>query len=249
MYGLRHIRNTNIINKTNSTNNGIKSMPGKDSNVPGMLKEMLKGTLPCLLLFVVVAVGGEGERALAGSETFLPSREISLSGTVTAPSCQVKLEEEQLNFSRQTGGNDMQVQTLHLRLSECDANGIGMTFTATHWPDMPERGVLQEENSGAYATRWYYTISPQDSPEDEWPLTLAPDSPAPRQVTGRNKTDAQAYFSLDRVNYWYDMKAPLKTGDMLVIPFAVTVRHDDTQRAELTEDDLEAKFTVQLSWR
>lgn len=240
----------NGLNNKNDTNN-MKDRTGKRRARTGLLREVLKGTLPGMLLCIAVAGLLDDNVATAGSETFLPSREITLSGTVTAPSCQVKLEDDRLTFARQTAGKETggQVQTLRLRLSECDADGVGMMFTATHWPDAPERGRLQEKNGGAYATQWYYTISPQDSQKDAWPLTLAPDSPAPLRGTGGKMQEEQTYFSLDKVNYWYDMKTPLKAGDVMVIPLAVTVRHDDTQRAEKAEDELEAYFTLQLSWR
>ena len=90
-----------------------------------------------------------------------------------------------------------------------------------------------------------------------WPLSLSVDSstletdPQSRRDSGgadQGLGEAR-YFSLDSVNYWYDLKEPLKANDTLIIPFAVTVHHDMTRDRTIQDGELAATFTLQLSYR
>ncbi|WP_336243339.1 hypothetical protein, partial [Enterobacter cloacae] len=81
--------------------------------------------------------------------------------------------------------------------------------------------------------------------------TLSPDSAALVK-------DAQGdtYFRLNQDEYWFDMNATLKDGEVMSIPLVVQVHHSDdsTQKENRdsqrnTEGDLSANFTLQLSWR
>lgn len=224
-----------------------------------LLKGMVTGVLPGLLLCTVLTGYLKENVARAGTETFLAAQDITLSGTVTAPSCTVKLENDRLTFSRQPQGEpdskrNPALQTLRLNLSQCEVDAVGVMFKAEYWADNPVRGTLRSKQQGQRNDVWYYTISPgadSDNPA-AWPLTLAEDSPQPeadkQQEDNRVANPAQ-YFSLAEVNYWYDLKEPLKENDVLVIPFNVRAHRGQLQKKENPPGELEANFTLQLSWR
>lgn len=224
-----------------------------------LLKGMVTGVLPGVLLCTVLTGYLKDNVARAETETYLAAQDITLSGTVTAPSCTVKLENDRLTFTRrQQGEQDNRrnpaLQTLRLNLSQCEVDAVGVMFKAEYWPDNPVRGMLRDKQQGQRSDALYYTISPgsdEDNPA-AWPLTLAEDSPQPeadkQQEENKVATPAQ-YFSLAEVNYWYDLKEPLKENDVLVIPFNVRVHHGLAQKKENSEGELESNFTLQLSWR
>ncbi|WP_336243384.1 hypothetical protein, partial [Enterobacter cloacae] len=79
--------------------------------------------------------------------------------------------------------------------------------------------------------------------------TLSPDSAALVK-------DAQGdtYFRLNQDEYWFDMNATLKDGEVMNIPLVVQVHNnavrDQEESDKLTiEGNLNATFTLQLSWR
>lgn len=216
---------------------------------------MLTGMVPGVVLCAALGTVLKDNVADAATESFLAAQDITLSGKVTAPSCTVRLENDRMTFSRQQGSKESSTQTLRLNLSQCEADGVGVTFKAEHWPDNPVRGTLSGAQSRRREEGWYYTLSPgTDSGENgeaEWPMRLADDSPALQKdkQAGGEKTDV--YFSLAEVHYWYDLKAPMKEGDVRVIPFQVQVHHGVTKERQATSADesLESTFTMQISWR
>ncbi|MCW2456360.1 UNVERIFIED_ORG: hypothetical protein M2414_004117 [Rahnella aquatilis] len=224
-----------------------------------LLKGMVTGVLPGVLLCTVLTGYLKDNVALAGTETYLAAQDITLSGTVTSPSCTVKLENDRLTFTRQQqdeqdGKRNPALQTLRLNLSQCEVDGVGVMFKAEYWPDNPVRGTLRDRQQKLRNDALYYTISPGADEENPaaWPLTLAEDSPQPEadKQQEENKASSPAqYFSLAEVNYWYDLKTPLKENDVLVIPFNVRVHRTLTQKKENNLGELESNFTLQLSWR
>lgn len=219
----------------------------------GLLGRMLTGMLPGVMLCAVLGSVLRDNVADAATETFLASQDITLSGKVTAPSCTVKLENEQMTFSRRQEGKEAASQTLLLNLSQCEADGVGVTFKAEHWPDNPVRGTLSGKQSHQRDGGWYYTLSPGvgggDGGEAAWPMRLADDSPALQKDKQTGDENHNVYFSLAEVNYWYDLKAPMNYGDVRVIPFQVRVHRSMTKDKQLADDMLESTFTMQISWR
>lgn len=226
----------------------------------GTLREVLAGGLPGLLLCVLVMVIARTQDAPA-AETWLPARDITITGRVIAPSCQAKLDTDTLTFgSKKTDGSrssasrgDDSRQTLTLQLSECEFNGLGLKFKADAQGEHPERGILRRQEDGAVSQRMYFTLGPQKvtAQADNLLQTLSPDSAALVK-------DAQGdtYFRLNQDEYWFDMNATLKDGEVMSIPLVVQVHHSDdsTQKENRdsqrnTEGDLSANFTLQLSWR
>lgn len=221
----------------------------------GQLARMLTGMMPGLVFCAALGTVLKDNVADAATETFLAAQDITLSGRVTAPSCTVKLENDRMTFSRRQDSRETASQTLLLNLSQCEADGVGVTFKAEYWPDNPVRGTLNGAQSRQREEGLYYTLSPGkdngESGEADWPMRLADDSPAlqkDKQASG-NKTDV--YFSLAEVNYWYDLKAPMKEGDVRVIPFQVQVHQIMTKakQAVAADEALESTFTMQISWR
>ncbi|MEL5428880.1 hypothetical protein [Serratia nevei] len=216
---------------------------------------MLTGMLPGVVLCAALGAALKDNVADAATETFLAAQDITLSGKVTAPSCTVKLENDRMTFSRQQDNRETASQTLRLNLSQCEADGVGVTFKAEHWPDNPVRGTLSGAQSRQREEGWYYTLSPgTDSGENgeaEWPMRLADDSPALQKDKQASGDKSDVYFSLAEVNYWYDLKAPMKEGDVRVIPFQVQVHQDITKERQGTHinEALESTFTLQISWR
>ena len=226
----------------------------------GTLREVLAGGLPGLLLCVLVMVIVRTQDAPA-AETWLPARDITITGRVIAPSCQAKLDTDTLTFSAHAAdgnpsgsqGQDDSRQTLTLQLSECEFNGLGLKFKAEAQGEHPERGMLRRQEDSAVSQRMYFTLGPQKvtTRADNLLQTLSPDSAALVK-------DAQGdtYFRLNQDEYWFDMNATLKDGEVMSIPLVVQVHHSDdsTQKENRdsqrnTEGDLSANFTLQLSWR
>lgn len=211
-------------------------------------KRRLVGMFPRLLLGTVLIGYLVPGVARAGAETYLAAQDITLYGTVTAPSCTVKLENSHMSFSRSKGAPA--IQTLQLNLSQCEADGIGVMFKAEHWPDNPVRGTLLEKQSRDRNRQWYYTIGPaDDETETPWPLRLASDSPATEVDKQQVDNGNERYFSLAQVNYWYDLKQPLQDNEVLVIPFNVRLHPALMQESDKEQDQLESTFTLQISWR
>ncbi|MEB7884010.1 hypothetical protein [Serratia fonticola] len=206
-------------------------------------------TVTCGLLLGTVLIGYLiAGAARAGSETSLAAHDITLNGTVTAPSCTVTLENSHMIFSRSTGAPV--IQTLQLNLSQCEADGIGVMFKADHWPDNPVRGTLLEKLSHARNRHWYYTIGPADEEtETPWPLQLAIDSPLIESDKQQSGNDHGRYFSLAQVNYWYDLKQPLQDNQVLAIPFNVQLHPALVREGDENQGELESTFMLQISWR
>lgn len=224
-----------------------------------LFRDMVAGMLPGLLLCSVLVGTLKGNVADAAPEMYLAAQDITLSGNVTTPSCAVKLENDRMTFSRQQDdrytARSLSTQTLRLDLSQCEADGVGVMFKAEHWPENPVRGSLRGTQSTQRDGNWYYTISPgaeSDSGDMRWPLRLAKDSVAPEADKQSGENNKDVYFSLAEVNYWYDLNAPLKESDVLVIPFSVQVHQAPTRDRNIRKEDdetLESNFTLQLSWR
>ncbi|KFD24797.1 hypothetical protein [Yokenella regensburgei] len=226
------------------------------------LREVAAGGLPGLLLCVLVMVIARTQDAPA-AETWLPSRDITITGRVIAPSCQAHMDTDTLTFGTQKtdgsrssasrGDGDDSRQVLNLQLSECEFNGLGLKFKAEAQGEHPERGILRRQEDSAVSQQMYYTLGPQKATAqlDNLLQTLSPDSAALVK-------DAQGdtYFRLNQDEYWFDMNATLKDGEVMNIPLVVQVHHSDDSpqkenrdRQRNTEGDLSANFTLQLSWR
>lgn len=230
-----------------------KSLCRHGARAAGLLGRMLAGMLPGVVLCAALGAVLKDNVADAATETFLAAQDITVSGKVTAPSCVVKLENDRMTFRRQQDNRQTASQTLLLNLSQCEADGVGVTFKAEHWPDNPVRGTLSGAVSRQREQGWYYTLSPgTDSGEDgesTWPMRLAEDSPALQNDKQAGDDKHEVYFSLAEVNYWYDLKAPMKEGDVRVIPFQVQVHQRATKERLSSDEALESTFTMQISWR
>lgn len=257
LQGKEKLNNSNRGRMVYSRNPWLKKRErtGPHGAAAGLLGRMLTGTLPGVVLCAALGMVLKDNIADAATETFLAAQDITLNGRVTAPSCTVKLENDRMTFSRQRDNKEMASQTLLLNLSQCEADGVGVTFKAEHWPDNQVRGTLTGTQSRQRDNDWYYTLSPgTDSGangEAIWPMHLAEDSPALQQDKQAGGDKHEVYFSLAEVNYWYDLKTPMKEGDVRVIPFQVQVHQDITKerQAMSTGDMLESTFTMQISWR
>ncbi|EKN5096030.1 hypothetical protein ACSOQX_003020 [Yersinia enterocolitica] len=218
--------------------------------VAGMFVGMLPGLTLCM------ALGGYF-KGVAEAETFLPMQDITVSGKVTAPGCTARLENDWLRFDKKKSdlkAQAAQKQTLRLNLSQCEVEGVGVMFRAESWPDYPARGSLKDKKTQQHSDAWYYTVAVEtdDNAETAWPLLLSADSPE-LETNEHHQTDSNNsnghYFSLNKVTYWYDVKEPLKENDVLIIPFSVEVHHDMTREDTREQDELDANFTLQLSYR
>lgn len=135
----------------------------------GLFREAMKGSVVSLLVFAVVMWLG-GRPVQAAVETMLPERDITISGKVVAPSCQARLDSQMVSFTRRPAGVgetqatentlDAGTQHLQLQLSECDLDGLGMTFKADTVSGYPERGALRGKVDSAISTDSYYTLGP-----------------------------------------------------------------------------------------
>ncbi|KAF6706040.1 hypothetical protein G9387_06350 [Enterobacter hormaechei] len=222
----------------------------------GTLREVAAGGLPGLLLCLLVMVIARTQDAPA-AETWLPARDITITGRVVAPSCQAKLDTDTLTFadgslSSASRGDDSR-QTLTLQLSECEFNGLGLKFKADAQGDHPERGILRRQEDSAVSQRMYFTLGPQKATAqaDNLLQTLSPDS-----ATLVKDAQGDTYYRLNQDEYWFDMNATLKDGEVMNIPLVVQVHHSDESsqkesrdREQNTEGELSANFTLQLSWR
>ncbi|MBU9839243.1 hypothetical protein J1780_04630 [Rahnella aceris] len=222
--------------------------------LPGssVLAEMLKGILPGLALCLLTIVTA---RAMPTPETFLPEQDITISGKVTAPSCQARLDTDSAVFHRaatlanKTGAAESKgsaaenKQVISLVLSECDFDGLGLVFKAESLPGFPARGQLRGAEGGELTTAVWYTIGPGAS-EGDAVLKLSPDSPAldKGQV-------GEAYFRLNQEEYWFDVSASLSSGQVLNIPFDVLIHYDTDTTVESSDKSLVAQFTLQVSYR
>lgn len=236
---------------------------GRIQDVMQKTRDMIAGMIPGLLICALVTFWLKAGVAQAVPETYLAMQDITLSGRVTAPSCTVRLDNSQLKFGAQEGSNasvdtkagngsdshDNATQTLMLNVSECDADGVGMLFKADYWPQMPVRGVLRATSGHQASEAWYYTLSPGRESDDAWPLKLARDSEKTEAEKDQSVSDGSEYYRLSEVNYWYDLKKPLRDGDEMVIPLTVTLHQVRTKDRKSVQGDLEATFTIQLSWR
>ena len=215
-----------------------------------MKQYRLNGMLSTLLAGGLLVCGLTAGQAEILPEITLPSQDITISGTVTVPSCTVRLENETLNFARdESTAAVMQAQTLKLNIGQCDVDSVGVMFKAEHWPDFPFRGALSHKKNRKFTGEWYYTIGPAEHMDVAWPLKLTADSPVPERdkLQGGNVDDL--YFSLSGINYWYDLKVPLKENDVVVIPFSVRVHHAMTHNNDHMQDELISHFTLQVTWK
>ncbi|WP_329911917.1 hypothetical protein [Serratia quinivorans] len=218
--------------------------------------EMMKGILPGLTLCLLTVMAA---RAMPAPETFLPEQDITISGKVTAPSCQAMLKENMLQFQLDTSGGargfspggeerknaDTRQQVMSLELSECEFDGLGVRFQAESLPGFPARGGLRGVLGGELNTSTWYTVGPGvPFGKDELVLKLAADSPA--LETGQ---PGETYFRLNQEEYWFDASATLQAGEAMQLPFVVQMHSAPEAGAEKPGEDLEARFTLQLSWR
>lgn len=229
------------------------------------IRDTLAGMIPGLLLCALVTFWLRVGVAQAVPETYLAMQDITLSGRVTAPSCTVRLDDNQLKFSAPEDGDvtsgtkvgngsdgnhhDGATQTLRLNVSECDADGVGMLFKADYWPEMPVRGTLRTTPGHQASEALYFTLSPGRESDDTWPLKLARDSEKTEAEKDQPVSDDSQYYRLSEVNYWYDLKKPLRDGDEMVIPLTVTLHQVRMKENKSARGDLEGTFTIQLSWR
>ncbi|MEQ4869442.1 hypothetical protein ABN137_26475, partial [Escherichia coli] len=184
-------------------------------------------------------------------ETFLAQQDITISGLVTAPTCQARLDTDRLSFSSSPpqakghpaaqGEDNSRVFTLSL--SECEIDGLGVMFKAGSLPGYPSRGELRRVSDNAVFPDVWYTIAPGESVQHESPvMVLSANSPA------LDKGPAgEGYFSLMEEQYWFDISATLRGSDIMTIPFDVQMHYAGDKTA--MDDSLDARFTLQLSYR
>lgn len=242
------------------TDKRTKSLTG---TLPGLrtLQEAMSGILPGLALCVLTALMAKSLPSSA-AERFLPEKEITITGKVTAPSCQAQLDTDTLRFG--PAGNDDSEdgrvpddrrQVMNLRLSECEFNGLGLKFRAEAKGDYPERGILRGTVDNVESQRLYFTLGPQGGTEQT-------DNPLQRLSTDSadlvKDNHGGQYFRLNEDEYWYDMEATLHGGEVMTIPLEVQVHRarvvrtagDIKQHSGGRGDGaLQAKFTLQLSYR
>lgn len=228
--------------------------------VMNTLRQMSCGGLPGLLLCALVMVMARTLPAPA-AETWLPARDITITGRVMAPSCQASLDTDTLTFGGEPAarsqtapaGKDDDRQVLSLQLSECEFNGLGLKFKAEAQGDRPERGILRRQEDNAASQQMYFTLGPERvTPKaDNFLQTLSPDS-----ADLVKDAQGETYFRLNQDEYWFDMNATLKDGEVMSIPLVVQVHHSDEAARKVSrngqqndEGDLSANFTLQLSWR
>lgn len=229
-------------------------MTERKNNGPasGLIREAVKGGVSGALVLAVM-LWLAGPPAQATVETLLPERDITISGKVVAPSCQASLDTRAVSFTRrpdrvrkvQAAGNtpDADTQHLQLQLSECDFDGLGMTFKADTVPGYPERGALRGKVDSAFSTDSYYTLGPVEEEYNGRPIYSLSDDSA-QMVKGDGE---ERYFLLNEQTYWLDINASLSGGEIMKIPFDVKIH--STESGEGSKDDMEGYFTLQLSWR
>ncbi|WP_421558695.1 hypothetical protein [Pseudomonas canadensis] len=189
--------------------------------------------------------------SVASTETFLPMQEITLGGKVVVPSCTVRLDTEHLRFDK-SGSSESTSQRQNLIISECDIDGLGVKFQAETWPDYPARGVLKDKDTNRPSAAWHYRVAPaaQEEPEagTSWPLSAASDARDLETDTPNPGSNPRGqYFSLDQVNYWYDLKRSPQGGESMTIPFLISVHRSLSGDEE--PGDLQAVFSLQLTYR
>lgn len=185
------------------------------------------------------------------AETVLPAQAITFGGTVTAPACTVTLDTDRLRFTRAPGDrwsadDDVAGQTLRLRISRCEADSVGVAFTAAHWPDNPVRGTLTGITHRRQATDEYYTLGPGDG---ETALQREADSPAPGGDPRQGGVSSAVYYSLAGVTYWYELAPPITVDAVRVLPFRVSMHAGVSSRERGEDETRAANFTLQVSWR
>lgn len=221
----------------------------------------------CPLMVVMAALlttapscllSGPGGVALA-AETFLPMQTVQLSGRLVTPSCSVWLDTDSLRFDRsQPAGVEIQRQVLHLE--QCDVESVDLAFTAATWPEAAGRGELKSSTTQRPSRAWHYRVAPDMNGDVAGstgadghvfalqPMTesvaLVQDTPIP------DRNPDGLFYRLDSARYEYRVPhAPQREEDTaLNLPLLVSVHHDPNVAGELDED-LEAVFSLQLTYR
>lgn len=219
-------------------------------------RNRMHAPLPRLALWIALGFAC-GNAAWAQGETFLPTHEITLSGKVTAPSCQAQLNAQTINFKLQRSevspkrGPDVSEkvdgsrQQLILQLSECEFDGVGLTFKADALPGYPERGMLTGMKSNTASTATYYTIGPAKADYAGKPLfKVAADS---AEWVKDNAGDL--YFQLNQSQYWLEVKASLQGADVMNIPFNIDIHQLSGSSNKDLDETLGGRFTLQLAYR
>lgn len=221
-----------------------------------VVTEMMKGILPGLAMCLLTGVAA---RAMPGPETYLPAQDITISGRVTAPTCQARLDTDALKFRRprprdgtvtrgEAGaaqGEDGNRQVMRLLLSECEFDGLGLMFKAESLPGFPSRGGLRSADDNVLNNGAWYSVGP-GTPENrgEMALTPAPDSAALDRGPG-----GETYFRLNQEMYWFGLSATLKGEESMSIPFEVRMHYAGDGVARKQGELLSARFTLQVSYR
>lgn len=185
------------------------------------------------------------------AETFLPEQDISLNGTVLVPSCKIRMDVENLMFSKEKAV-DQASQRLSLRLSQCDIEGLNVMFRAATWSGYPDRGILKSRHTRQPSTNWHFRVAPErpqqklSTASSDRPLSLAEKTSGLIKDTPiRNNPEGQ-YFSLDGIPYEYSTLNIQQGQGELMIPFVVSLHSTGSHSVN---DDLDAAFAVQLTYR
>ena len=185
------------------------------------------------------------------AETFLPEQDISLNGTVLVPSCKIRIDDENLMFSKNKAV-DQASQRLTLRLSQCDIEGLSVMFRAATWYGYPDRGILKSRHTRQPSTIWHFRIAPEQPQQklsttsSNRTLSLAgKTSGLIKDTPIRNNAEGQ-YFSLDGIPYEYSTLNIQQGQGELIIPFVVSLHSIGSHPVN---DDLDSAFAIQLTYR
>jgi type 1 fimbria pilin len=186
----------------------------------GMVAGILPGLLVCALL-----VGGlkDTVRTAAAAETFLPQGDITLSGRVTEPTCISRLAEDRLVFDAVEKKPE---KVLHLQLSACEAEDVGVALKSDYLPEMPERGVLLNTETRQPVSGGYFTVGPD--------------------TTEKDRDGKVRVYRLDQTQYWLGLDGQITDGGSVTLPFLVRMVPGE---ASGTATAVDARFTLQVSYR
>lgn len=185
------------------------------------------------------------------AETFLPEQDISLNGTVLVPSCKIRMDTENLRFSKEKAVNQAS-QRLTLRLSQCDIEGLNVMFRADTWSGYPDRGILKSRGTRQPSTVWHFRIAPEKqqtraTASETRTLSLAGKTSGLIKDTPIKSDNPEGrYFSLDGIEYEYSTLNIQQGQGTLIIPFVVSL-HSIGEHP--VNDDLDATFALQLTYR
>ncbi|HHR6132266.1 TPA: hypothetical protein ACS72K_003918 [Providencia alcalifaciens] len=189
---------------------------------------------------------GVGVSMAMAAETYLPAQDITFGGQIGLPACVVTLASDELTLKAE-GGAATQKQSLHL--TQCDVEGVEVSFRAHTWPAKSHWGQLKAPGSETTVSPpWHYRLSPVTtaSPAEVQLLTrddLVEDSGLP----GSDSGGRGHYFRLDGTRYVYGV-TPVSGLAEYVIAFKVSLHHPEADCVQ-AEGLLSGGFSLQLTYR